>query len=247
MLREKATGLRSSRAPFPQTDPSHGPAAGRSSSGPRTQSQLAGDRAASLRDMVQSTSRCAVHDDLPARLIPVRQIADLRDHRQTMPGVNVGQVDARREPVAIPPPSASHQVQASRTGLGTRAAVLPVCLVDLADRFGYQHLDGLTAQVVAVIPKQQLRLSADKPDQARRVHPHPGMGCDMRRRHLPRLSHQVAPLPAPVGPVRRKRRVRRFGWDEIARPLMAMREDAHPSGRQMYLCTCTLLGRILVH
>jgi hypothetical protein len=76
-------------------------------------------------------------------------------------------------------------------------------------------------QVVAVIPKQQLRLAADKLDQARRVHPRPGRGCDMRRRHPPRLSHQVAPLPAPVGPVRRKRRVRRFGRNEIARPLMA--------------------------
>jgi hypothetical protein len=41
-----------------------------------------------------------------------------------------------------------------------------VLLVDLADRFGYQHLDGLTAQVVAVIPKQQLGLAADEPDEA---------------------------------------------------------------------------------
>jgi hypothetical protein len=31
-----------------------------------------------------------VPDDLPARLIPASQVADLRDHRQTVPGVNVG-------------------------------------------------------------------------------------------------------------------------------------------------------------
>ena len=81
-----------------------------------------------------------------------------------MPGVDVGHVDAHRELVPVPPPSASHQIQAP--GAGTRAAVLPVLPVDLADRFGYQNLDGLTAQVVAVIPKQQLRLAADKTDQA---------------------------------------------------------------------------------
>jgi hypothetical protein len=61
------------RGPIPRT------AAGHSSSGPRTKSHPASDRGPSLRDMVQSSSPCAVHDVLPARLIPVHQIADLRD------------------------------------------------------------------------------------------------------------------------------------------------------------------------
>src|SRR5664279_1420604 len=116
--------------------------------------------------MVQSTSPCAAEDALSARLILARQVADLRDYRQTMPGVDVGQVDARREPVPVAPPSASHQIQAPGAGPGTKAAAMPVLVVDFPDRFGYQGLDGLTAQVVAVIPKQQLCLVAHKPDQA---------------------------------------------------------------------------------
>jgi len=50
-----------------------------------------------------------------------------------------------------------------------------------------------------------------------------------------------------VGPVSRKRRVCRVGRDEIARPPVTVRQDAHPSGGQMHLCAGTLPGRVLVH